>query len=219
MYRKIEQCIGELRVNHTDKDIAGALSEYFQIVKSVSYDYTSIATVADLRADHPELDFMDDEEIEEILEQAEVMRQKREPEPSGRLTREDVEQLCKTYDWFNDLYLRERILVATKNGIDACDLAPIVWYSGEEPCLEDVKEMIGDYIRDKRTEDDMEKARDRIFQKIKKEMERRDQIEERALDLIGQGRHEEAAGVLKSLDDSIIKGLYQEYWDLREKKR
>ena len=60
MYRKIEQCIGELRVNHTDKDIAGALSEYFQIVKSVSYDYTSIATVADLRADHPELNFMDD---------------------------------------------------------------------------------------------------------------------------------------------------------------
>lgn len=78
MYREIEQCIGELRVNHTDKDIAGALSEYFQIVKSVSYGYTSIATVADLRADHPELNFMDDEEIEGILEQAEVMRQKRE---------------------------------------------------------------------------------------------------------------------------------------------
>lgn len=33
MYKALEQCIGELRVNHTDKEIAGALSEYFQIVK------------------------------------------------------------------------------------------------------------------------------------------------------------------------------------------
>lgn len=219
MYRELERAIGELRVDHTDKEITRVFHQYSQIVKSVSEEYPDGATVLDIRADHPEYAFLDNGQIREILGQAAVMCQKREPEPSGRLTREDVEQLCKTYDWFNDLYLRERILVATKNGIDACDLAPIVWYSGEEPCLEDVKEMIGDYIRDKRTEDDMEKARDRIFQKIKKEMERRDQIEERALDLIGQGRHEEAAGVLKSLDDSIIKGLYQEYWDLREKKR
>lgn len=80
MYRDLERAIGELRVNHTDKDIAEALSEYFQIVKSVSYDYTDAATVEDIRADHPELNFMDDEEIEEILEQAEAMRQKRGPQ-------------------------------------------------------------------------------------------------------------------------------------------
>jgi len=33
MHKELERAIGELRVNHTDKEIAGALSEYFQIVK------------------------------------------------------------------------------------------------------------------------------------------------------------------------------------------
>lgn len=81
MHKELERAIGELRVNHTDKEIAGALSEYFQIVKNVSYDYTDNATAKDIREDHPELGFMDDEEIEEIeeiLKQAAVMRQKRE---------------------------------------------------------------------------------------------------------------------------------------------
>ena len=99
MYREIEQCIGELRVNHTDKDIAGALSEYFQIVKSVSYDYTGTVTVADLRADHPELNFMDDEEIEGILEQAEVMRQKREERKKPDY-REFMERCIKAHEIF-----------------------------------------------------------------------------------------------------------------------
>lgn len=219
MYRELERTIGELRVDHTDKEITRVFHQYSQIVKSVSEEYPDGATVADIRADHPEYAFLDNRQIKEILKEAEMMRQKREPELSGRLTQEDVEQLCKTYDWFNDLYMRERILVATKNGIDACDLAPIVWYSGEEPCLEDAREMIEDYVINKRTEDDMEAARDRIFQKIGKETERRKRIEEHALDLISQGRHEEAASVVASLDDGIIKGLYQEYWDLREKKR
>ena len=80
MHKELQQCIGELRVNHTDKEIAGALSEYFQIVKNVSYDYTDNATVKDIREDHPELGFMDDDEIEEILEQATVMRRKRAPQ-------------------------------------------------------------------------------------------------------------------------------------------
>ena len=80
MQRELEQCIGELRVNHTDKEIAGALSEYFQIVKNVSEDYTDASTVADIRTDHPELGFMDDDEIEEILEQARTIRRKTDPQ-------------------------------------------------------------------------------------------------------------------------------------------
>lgn len=78
MYKELNECISELREMHTDKEIAGALSEYFQIVKNVSYDYTDNATVKDIREDHPELDFMDDDEIEEILKQAGTMRHKRE---------------------------------------------------------------------------------------------------------------------------------------------
>ena len=70
MYKELERAIGELRVNHTDKEITGALSECFQIVKNVSYDYTDNATAKDIREDHPELGFMDDGEIVEILEQA-----------------------------------------------------------------------------------------------------------------------------------------------------
>ena len=58
MYKALEQCIGELRVNHTDKEITGVLSECFQIIKNVSYDYTDNATVKDIREDHPELGFM-----------------------------------------------------------------------------------------------------------------------------------------------------------------
>lgn len=33
MYKELNECISELREMHTDKEIAGALSEYFQIVK------------------------------------------------------------------------------------------------------------------------------------------------------------------------------------------
>ncbi len=80
MHKELERAIGELRVNHTDKEIAGALSEYFQIVKNVSYDYTDNATAKDIREDHPELGFMDDGEIVEILEQAKTMRRKRAPQ-------------------------------------------------------------------------------------------------------------------------------------------
>lgn len=55
MYEELSNCVEELRENHTDKEIACALAEYAQIVENVSRDYTDTATVADLRADHPEL--------------------------------------------------------------------------------------------------------------------------------------------------------------------
>lgn len=79
MYRELERAIGELRVNHTDKEITRVFCQHSRIVKGVSEEYTGSATVEDIRADHPELSFMDDDEIEEILEQAKVMRRKREP--------------------------------------------------------------------------------------------------------------------------------------------
>lgn len=45
-------------------DFAGALSEYAAIVRGVAEEYQGKATVAMIRADHPELDFFDDEDIE-----------------------------------------------------------------------------------------------------------------------------------------------------------
>ena len=48
-------------------DFAGALSEHAAIVRGVAEEYQGKATVAMIRADHPELDFFDDEDIETII--------------------------------------------------------------------------------------------------------------------------------------------------------
>lgn len=76
MANKLHECITELQKNHTDKEISGALSEYFQIVKGAAVEYTDEATVRNLRDDHPELDFMDDDELEDILKHAKTWRHK-----------------------------------------------------------------------------------------------------------------------------------------------
>lgn len=55
-------------------NIVKALKECMNIVKSIARDYTDMTTVEELRTDHPELDFMDDEEIEEALRQAKLLR-------------------------------------------------------------------------------------------------------------------------------------------------
>jgi hypothetical protein len=48
-----------------------ALEEYTVIVEGLGAEYTqSELTVAIIREEHPELDFMDDEEIENIIRQA-----------------------------------------------------------------------------------------------------------------------------------------------------
>lgn len=89
MCKELKMCMEELQENHTGSEIAGALAEYAQIVKGVSKDYGDDITVAELRDEHPELDFMDEEELEEILQQAKVLRRAREDK---HLDREQLKQ-------------------------------------------------------------------------------------------------------------------------------
>lgn len=56
------------------KELLLAVTEYLEIVNQVFSDYTDITTVAELRASRPELDFMDDDEIEDILKYAKLKR-------------------------------------------------------------------------------------------------------------------------------------------------
>ncbi len=71
---ELTECVEELLQNHTGSDLAQALGEYAQIIKNVATDYADETTIQELKADHPELDFMDDEELEEILKQAKELR-------------------------------------------------------------------------------------------------------------------------------------------------
>lgn len=71
---ELTECVEELLQNHTGSDLVQALGEYAQIIKNVAADYTDETTMQELRAEHPELDFMDDEELEEILKQAKELR-------------------------------------------------------------------------------------------------------------------------------------------------
>lgn len=76
MANKLHECVTELRKNHTNREIGGALSEYFQIVKGVAAEYTDDVAVGDLRHDHSELSFMDNDELEDILKHAKAWRHK-----------------------------------------------------------------------------------------------------------------------------------------------
>ncbi len=71
---ELKKCINELQETHTNSEMGQALYEYSQIVNNVAEDYNDDTTVEELRSEHPELDFMDDEEIEEILELARGIR-------------------------------------------------------------------------------------------------------------------------------------------------
>lgn len=55
-------------------DIRTALGEYAAIVQGVAKEYADRASVEQIRLDHPELDFMDDDEIEEIIQRAKLCR-------------------------------------------------------------------------------------------------------------------------------------------------
>lgn len=152
MYKALEQCIGELRVNHTDKEITGALSECFQIIKNVSYDYTDNATVKDIREDHPEPGFMDDEEIEEILKQATVMRQKREPDEAEQLTIEDIQELFeRNKNWCGEGSERQRdwIEMAAVNDRTIEEIAGMIWVCSAGVHIDHIKKTMREYLKEK----------------------------------------------------------------------
>lgn len=56
------------------KNFVKALAEYYAIVKGLAEEYENEVSVNIIRADHPELNFMDDDEIDEILGYAEKYR-------------------------------------------------------------------------------------------------------------------------------------------------
>lgn len=58
------------------KDIRAALAEYAAIVEGFAKEYTDDTTVETVRAEHSELDFMEDDEIEKLLEHAKNQRNK-----------------------------------------------------------------------------------------------------------------------------------------------
>lgn len=152
MYKALEQCIGELRANHTDKEITGALSECFQIIKNVSYDYTDNATVKDIREDHPELGFMDDEEIEEILKQATAMRQKREPDEAEQLTIEDIQELFeRNKNWCGEGSERQRdwIEMAAVNDRTIEEIAGMIWVCSAGVHIDHIKKTMREYLKEK----------------------------------------------------------------------
>lgn len=63
-------------------EIMPAVAEYAAIVDGIATDYDNTATVETIRKDHPELDFMDDDEITELLNHAKTKHeQKKEVEP------------------------------------------------------------------------------------------------------------------------------------------
>lgn len=145
MYRELERAIGELRVGHTDGEIAGALSEYSQIVKSVAKRYTRLDTEGYIQKELG-LDFMGDKMLKGVLEQASIMRDKWASDAEKRLTREDVVHLCCENGWFDEKEYDgpyARLLEVSKHGIYIQDLISIVWCSSGEDLQEIKKQIVG----------------------------------------------------------------------------
>lgn len=67
MNNELKQCINELQETQSSSSIGQALREYLQLVKAIAKDFTDDTTVEELRTECPELDFMDDDELEDIL--------------------------------------------------------------------------------------------------------------------------------------------------------
>lgn len=57
------------QTNKTASDFCSALLEYAAIVRGIAKEYQGQATIEIIRLEHPELDFMDDEDIQNIIEQ------------------------------------------------------------------------------------------------------------------------------------------------------
>lgn len=231
MHRELERAIGELRVNHTDKEIARMLSIYSKIVRNVAEEHTDGATGSDIRADHPELAFMDDRQIKGILVQAKAIRHMKGPgaQPERRPTEEyltgvDIGTLLENDPgWFDRGSEDQRIevVIAAKRGMSIRELAAMVWICSSGGSAEDIEETMREYLKEKQEKEqgDREKRREELSQKIKGEMERRRRVEDEAWDLIAGGDTEGAVKLLESLDDGIIKDLQKGYWNLWEKER
>lgn len=83
--QELRACVEALEKTQSKASIGQAFAEYARLVWSIADDYDNTATVQELRAGHPDLDFMEDDELEEVLAQASVERVKRakkdKPEP------------------------------------------------------------------------------------------------------------------------------------------
>lgn len=75
--QELRACVEALEKTQSKASIGQTLAEYVRLVQSVADDYDDTATVQELRADHPELDFLEEDELEELLAQASVERTKR----------------------------------------------------------------------------------------------------------------------------------------------
>ncbi len=80
------------QTSHNAATFATALAEYAAIVKAVKEDYNGKATVLIIRAEHPELDFMDDEQIQEIINQG------NEQEEQEMTRYEKIKEVLKNMD-------------------------------------------------------------------------------------------------------------------------
>ena len=77
------------QTSHNAATFATALAEYAAIVKE---DYNGKATVSIIREEHPELDFMDDEQIQEIINQG------NEQEEQEMTRYEKIKEVLKNMD-------------------------------------------------------------------------------------------------------------------------
>lgn len=95
----LKQCISELQETQSASSIGQALREYSQLVKAIAKDFTDGTTVEELRAECPELSFMDDDELEDALELAKGFRGKERAERGiYRIQREDLEEVAERFD-------------------------------------------------------------------------------------------------------------------------
>lgn len=53
-----------------------------------------------------------------------------------------------------------------------------------------------------------------LIKRMQAEMEHRAEVEEKAVELITEGRHGEAVDLLNSLDDSLIAGMQEEFEEI-----
>lgn len=91
MANKLRECVKELHIKRTGEEVAQALSECFQVVETVAEAYTDNATARDLDVGYLNLDFMHDNELEVILEQAKAWRHKGDGQAPAQPEREPVE--------------------------------------------------------------------------------------------------------------------------------
>ena len=104
MANKLRECVLELHKNHIGKEVAGAFSEYFHTMETIAEAYTDNATVRDLDVGYLNLDFMLNDELETLLEHAQIWRRKGDGQKPAQPEREPdkaderpqgMEELCQ----------------------------------------------------------------------------------------------------------------------------